>query len=264
MTVSTAFSVENQVVIVTGGAAGIGLGMVEAFDKAGAKVLAVGRRSSGAEIVAKVAANARYFQADLADPNSAEAIVTAAVREFGRVDTLINNAAQLENRPVGEYTVEYIDRMTSTNIRAVLLLIQAFVGACKAAGHGGRIINISSLEGFVASLPQGMGVYGATKTAIRGMTVSLARELGPFGINVNCIAPGVITHQNLFDRATEMGHGTERLEAGMAALREKTNAGRMGRPEDIANVCLFFASPASDYISGQTLLVDSGITVRGG
>jgi NAD(P)-dependent dehydrogenase (short-subunit alcohol dehydrogenase family) len=264
MSFPPAFSVEGQVVVVTGGAAGIGLGMVEAFDQAGAKVLAVGRRANGAEVISKVAPNARYFQADLADASSADAIVAAAVREFGRVDTLINNAAQLENHPVGEYTVDYIDRMMNTNIRAVLLLIQAFVAHCKEAGHGGRIINIGSLEGFVASLPAGMGVYSATKTAMRGMTVSLARELGPLGINVNCIAPGVIAHQNLFDRAVEIGHGTERLEAGMEALRAKTNAGRMGRPEDIANACLFFASPASNYVSGQTLLVDSGITVRGG
>lgn len=264
MIVSEAFSVDQQVVIVTGGSAGIGLGIVEAFDKSGAKVLAVGRRETGAVAIAGVAPNARYLRADLADPASAEAIVDAALAAFGRVDVLINNAAELENAVIGDLTADYIDRMMNTNIRGVLLLIQAFVSACKGCGHGGRIINIGSMEGYVASVPAGMAAYSATKTAMRGLTVSIARELGPFGINVNGIAPGVISHQNLIDRVVEGGHDPAALTDSMDRLRQRTNSGRMGEPADIANVCLFLASPASDYISGQMLVVDSGITVMGG
>jgi len=256
------FSVEGKVVIVTGGAAGIGLGIVEAFDQAGAKVLAIGRRENGGESIAPVAPNARYFPADLKDPDAAEAIVAAAIAAFGTVDTLINNAAQVENYPVGELTVEYLDSMAATNIRGVLLLIQAFTRALRNEGKGGRIVNIGSMEGTVACLDEGMAAYGATKTAVAGMTVSLSRELGRDGINVNGILPGCIVHPNLLSRQGDIGLEEGHLDTAFAKIIQRTNMKRLGRPRDIANVCLFLAAEASDYVSGQMISVDGGVTIN--
>ena len=256
------FSVDGKVVIVTGGAAGIGLGIVEAFEQAGAKVLAIGRRENGGEIIAPVAPNARYFAADLKDPAGPDAIVAAAVAAFGTVDVLINNAAQVENNPVGELTVDYLDSMAATNIRGVLLLIQAFTRTLRAEGKGGRIVNIGSMEGKVACIDQGMGAYGATKTAVAGLTVSLSRELGRDGINVNGILPGCIVHPNLLSRESDIGLDQGHLDAAFGKIIQRTNMKRLGHPRDIANVCLFLASEASDYVSGQMISVDGGVTIN--
>lgn len=261
------FSITGKVAIITGGAAGIGLGIAEAFDRAGAKVLAVGRRANGAEILAVVAPNARYVAADLKDPDSARTIIDAAVSEFGTVDILINNAAQVENAPVGELTAEYLDSMTATNIRAVLLLIQEFTRVCRDQEKGGRIVNIGSLEGQVTTLERGMGAYSATKTAIAGLTTTLSRELGGYGINVNGIIPGCIVHENLLQRGEghgEIGLDPGRLEAAFAQFTKRTNMKRLGRPEDIANVCMFLSSDASDYVSGEMIRVDGGAIVNFG
>ncbi|MCK9541448.1 MAG: SDR family oxidoreductase [Novosphingobium sp.] len=257
------FSVEGKVCIVTGGAAGIGLGIVEAFDRAGARVLAIGRRANGADIIAPVAPNTRYVSADLKDPSSAETIVNAAVEAFGTVDILINNAAQVENHPIGELTVEYLDSMAATNVRAVLLLIQEFTKVCRGQGKGGRIVNIGSLEGQVTCIEEGMGAYGATKTAVAGLTVSLSRELGRYGINVNGIIPGCIVHPNMLARGEDgIGLHEGELEASFGKLIARTNMKRLGRPDDIAHVCRFLASPASDYVSGQMIAVDGGVTIN--
>ena len=257
------FSIEGKVAIVTGGAAGIGLGIAEEFDRAGAKVLAVGRRESGAEILAAAAPNAVYFTSDLKDPASPAAIVEAAVEAFGTVDILVNNAAQVENHPVGELTVEYLDSMAATNIRAVLLLIQEFTKVCRAQAKGGRIVNIGSMEGQVASIEEGMGAYGGTKTAVAGITVSLSRELGRYGINVNGIYPGCIVHPNMLRRGEdEIGLPDGYLEKAFARLTARTNMKRLGEPADIAHVCRFLSSRASDYISGQMIAVDGGVTIN--
>jgi len=254
------FALNNKVAVVTGGAAGIGLGIVQAFGRAGASVMAVGRREDGEEVIAREAPGASFYRADLSDPQVPERIILEAVKRYGLVDILVNNAAMLENRALEEITADYIDAMSAVNIRASILLIKAFAHARKQSGAGGRIINIGSLEGFVAALPFGMGVYGSTKTAIRGMTVSLARELGPSGIGVNCVAPGAIVHENLLAKSGLNAMSPERLDAALAQIKARTNVGRLGVPQDIGNVCVFLASEASSYISGQTILVDGGTT----
>lgn len=264
MTGENPFSIAGKVAVVTGGAAGVGLGIVEAFDKAGAKVLAVGRRANGAEIIAPVAPNARYLSADLKDPDAPARCIAAAVEAFGTVDILINNAAQVENFPVGEYTVEYLDSMAITNIRSVLLLMQEFTKVCREQGKGGRIVNIGSMEGKIACIDEGMGAYGGTKTAVAGITVSLSRELGRYGINVNGILPGCIIHDNMLAREQEIGFEHGALDAEFAKLIARTNMKRLGQPSDIANACIYLSSPASDYVSGQMIAVDGGVTINMG
>lgn len=254
------FSLQGKVAIVTGGAAGIGLGIVQGFLRAGASVLAVGRRENGPAILDRQAPGARYFRADLEDPNAPAAVVSECVRHYGTVDILVNNAAMLGNVPLADETAEHIDALAAVNIRAVLLLARAFAEVRKGAGPGGKIVNVGSVEGFIATLPGGMAGYGATKTAVRGLTVSLARELGSLGISVNAVAPGAVLHENLGTKEGPHKLSSEQMEAALAGIRARTNLGRLGVPEDIANVCIFLASPASDYVSAQVILADGGIT----
>lgn len=254
------FSLADRVAIVTGGAAGIGLGIVKGFRNAGASVMAVGRRENGHAILAREAPGAHYYRADLGDRDAPASIVSECVRHYGTVDILVNNAAMLGNVPLADETAEHIDAMAAVNIRAVLLLARAFAEVRKGGGPGGKIVNVGSVEGFIATLPGGMAAYGATKTAVRGLTVSLARELGPLGISVNAVAPGAVLHENLGTGEGPHKLGSEGLEAALAGIEARTNLGRLGLPEDIANVCIFLASRASEYISGQVILADGGIT----
>jgi 2-dehydro-3-deoxy-D-gluconate 5-dehydrogenase len=261
MTETDPFSVQGKVTIVTGGTAGIGLGIVQEFVRCGATVIAVGRRADGAEVLARNAPGAVFYRADLADSQAPERIIATALEAHGRVDVLVNNAALIAgNVPILEMTPEYIDSMLAVNVRAVLLLTRAFANARKRIGPGGKIVNVGSVEGFIATLPAGMGAYSASKTAIRGMTVSLARELAPLGIGVNAVAPGAVVHESLLEHHRADPASRARIDAGLAALVARTNVGRLGTPQDIANVCRFLASSASDYISGQTILADGGVT----
>lgn len=264
MPVSNAFAVDGKVAIVTGGAAGIGLGISEAFARAGARVLAVGRNPDGGNAVRSLGSDVVYLSADLSEADAADRIVASAVEAFGTADILVNNAAMLANRPLLDTTADYIDAMMQTNIRSVLLLIKAFAMHCRDAGHGGKVVNVGSMEGFVATLAEGMATYSSTKTALRGMTVTLARELAPLGIAVNGVVPGAIVHENLISRSRSHGLPAEQLDAALAAICNRTNARRLGEPADIAHACIFLASEAASYISGQMLIVDGGLTVSGG
>jgi len=255
------FDLTGKVAVVTGAAAGIGLGITKSLHTAGAKVLGVGRRPEGNQILSKVDPQIAYLQADLAELDAPARIVDEAVRLYGRIDILVNNAAALGNTPISALTAEEIDDMAAVNIRAVLLLSRAFVSAREGADGTGRIVNIASIEGGEASLvPAGMAAYSATKTAVRGITVTLARELGPLGIGVNAIAPGAVMHENLLSHGETTALSADEITAILQGMLARTNVGRLGTPDDIGNICVFLASSASDYISGQIITADGGTT----
>ncbi|MEB3071677.1 SDR family NAD(P)-dependent oxidoreductase [[Mycobacterium] vasticus] len=250
----------GKVAVVTGGATGIGLGIVRSLSAAGASVLAVGRRGDGAEIIAINCPAAQYLQADLAEVSAPQTIIDEAVERFGSIDILVNNAAHLEYIPIADLTVEKIDAMTAVNVRAVLLLTQAFAAARQGRDGLGKIVNIGSIEGEVSPVPAGHAVYSATKTAVRGLTVTLARELGPT-IGVNGIAPGAVMHADLLRHAND-ALKPEDFNAVLDEMAANTNVNRLGKPGDIGAVCVFLASAASDYVSGQTITADGGFSVR--
>lgn len=255
-----AFSVRNKVVILTGAGGGIGLGIASTFAKAGAQVLAVVRREESRRAVLAQSPNATVLKADLADANAADAIMSACLSTFGRADVLINNAALVEARPLASLTPDYIDHIAAINLKTPLLLCRAFAMAATDGTARRKIINIGSIEGLVATMPAGMAAYSATKTALRGLTVTLARELGPLNIGVNAITPGGVIHENLI-RDTDGSPTEEELQAVSRGLQSRISAGRLGSPLDIALLCVFLASQAADYLVGQTIVADGGYTV---
>lgn len=242
----------DKVVLVTGAARRIGAAIAEAFQTCGAKV-AIHYRNSGSDAEALVsrlnaarAGSAKAFRADLADAQCFDTLPAAVVREFGRLDVLINNASTFYPTPVGEITQDQFDDLVGSNLRAPLFLAQA--AAPELGKRSGLILNIADIH---ALRPLGRHtVYCAAKAALVMLTRSLARELGP-EIRVNAIAPGPVMWP-------EQGVDEE-LRRRIVA---RTALKRTGSPEDIAKAALFFASDAP-FVTGEVLAVDGGRLVGG-
>ena len=235
-------------VLITGGSRGIGAACVKAFCEKGDRVVFLYRaRHIQAEELAKQT-GAIALQADLSDPVAAEDAVEKAIDLLGSIDVLVNNAGISLIKLFTETTNEEWEVLRGTNLDAVLYVTRA------AAKHmirrqSGRIIQIGSMWGKVGASCE--VAYSATKAALRGMTMALAKELGPSHITVNCIEPGVID--------TEMNASLD--EATRDALAEETPLCRIGKPEEVASAVLFFASEKADFITGQILGVDGGYAI---
>jgi len=242
--------VQDKVVIVTGGAAGIGKATARRFAAAGARVavwdIKEGEGSEGT-----------FQKVDVTDPAAVEAAVAEVFERWGRIDVLVNNAgivrdAQLVKWKNGEKTGEMSERdfdaVISVNLKGVFLCTRA-VAPRMIAGGGGAILNASSVVGLYGNF--GQTNYAATKAGVISMTRTWARELGKHNIRVNAVAPGFI--------ATEMAFSIpEKVLEGMVA---HTPLGRLGRPEDIAEAYLWLASDAAGFITGTVLSVDGGLVL---
>lgn len=244
----------DRKVLLTGAAGGLGTAITLALAKAGARVLALDfDEAKGEALLAEcVRANApagavRFVRGDLADLAATGALVRTLSQEEGDVDTLINNAAIYPSRTIEDYTIEQLEAVQRVNVQASIVATQALIPGMKARGFG-RIINVASITfsgGWANILP-----YVASKGAVIGMTRALARELGSSGITVNCISPGA------FPTDAEKIHPD--LEGYTRFILDHQAIKRRGRPEEIANAMLFFASDRSGFITGQTLNVDGG------
>ena len=238
----------GKVALVTGGAVRVGLEIARALADAGADV-AIGYRRSAAEARAAVrdlearGVRAAALRADVARPREARALVASAVRRLGRLDILVNNAALFFRTPVLTTTIVQFDRLLAVNLRAPFFLSQA---AARAMGRrGGRIINIADVGAVRAWA--GYVPYGISKAGVLMLTRGLAAALAP-RIQVNAVAPGVVLLPEGFPRVSG-----RRLTA-------RIPMGRHGRPADVAQAVRFFAT-CSDYITGQVLFVDGGMSV---
>jgi 3-oxoacyl-[acyl-carrier protein] reductase len=245
--------------IVTGGSRGIGRATALVLAGQGAKVVVNYRqRSKEAEEVVdtirRAGGEAFSLKADVADPDSVQAMVEETMKRFGGVDILVNNAGIGSPRaPLLEFREEDFDAMVDTNVKGVLFCSQAVMPHMMKK-RSGKIVNISSLAGLGTALA-GNSLYAATKASVMILTKRLALELGPYGVNVNCIAPGLIR--------TDMaigGRSPAEIESHLKYFREKSMLGRIGEPEDIANAVLFLASDEANFITGQVLSVDGGRT----
>jgi NAD(P)-dependent dehydrogenase (short-subunit alcohol dehydrogenase family) len=240
----------DQVVLVTGAGAGIGFGIAEAFHRAGARV-ALGdlREASLAAAADRLGRSARVFTraVDVRDARATDGFASAAEHALGPVTVAVANAGIYPNCPVLEMSVEEWDRVMETNVRGVFLTCQAVARRMVHGGTRGRIITISS--GAYQSGRKGAAHYCASKAGVVMFTKVLAMELAPHRINVNCIAPGLVT----VDRDV-----SQVSDEYVRTLVSTIPWNRPGTPEDIANAALFLASPLADFITGETLSVDGG------
>lgn len=241
---------ENKVVIITGGARGIGLASVHKFVEEGAHVvIADFNESAGKEVEASFAQYERpvlFIKTDTSDRNSVENLVNQTINAYGKIDVLINNAGITKDAMLHKMTEQQFDDVLNVNLKGVFNCTQYVVPQMISQGYG-KIINTSSVSGVYGNF--GQTNYAAAKAALIGMTKTWAKELGRKGINVNAVAPGFTLTTMVEKMPDEI---LVKMESGVALQR-------LGKPQDIANAYLFLASNESDYITGHVLHVDGGI-----
>ena len=250
--VQTLLDFTGKTVIVTGSGSGLGQGIAQRFAEAGAQVVVHYRASAeGAQAVVKqiIAKSGRALavQGDLSKEADAARLVQATVAAFGRVDVLINNAGVYPLASVLEMTGAQWDEVIDANLRSAFLCTQAAARQMVAQGSGGAIVNITSIE---AENPAPLhSHYNAAKAGVLMFTRSSAAELAVHGIRVNAVAPGLIWREGL----------EQAWPDGVQRWLKTAPLQRLGLPEDVADACLFLASPAARWITGASLTVDGGV-----
>jgi NAD(P)-dependent dehydrogenase (short-subunit alcohol dehydrogenase family) len=246
----------DKVAVVTGGSSGIGRQVAVRFAQEGAVVVVADMRAEPREggpptdqLIGSNGGRGVFVSCDVTSPTEVESVFSQA-DELGGVDILFNGAGISLNRSFLEITEADFDRLMSINLKAALFVAQAAAKRMLSKGSG-SIINVSSINGIQGTLGRG-SLYSASKGAVRLLSYSMAAELGPQGIRVNALHPGVVkTSMTTIDAPVI---GTEREEARVALIP----LGRYGQPEDIADAALFLASDLSRFVNGTSLVVDGG------
>ena len=238
---------QNKVAIVTGGGAGIGRAIALDLASHGAELMIVDWREAGAAVneIKRLGRRAAATQVDVARFADAQSAVDAVVKNFGRLDILINNAGINRDGVVWKMTEEQWDAVIDVNLKGCFNFIRAAAPLFKEQASG-KIVNITSINGLRGKF--GQANYAASKAGIIGLTKTVARELGKFNVNVNAVAPGMIE--------TEMARAMPQ-EAKDKALAEIVLS-RLGQPEDVARVVTFLCSDAARHITGEVIKVDGG------
>jgi len=246
------FSLHGRVAIVTGGARGLGRAFCLAFAEAGAAVAVADLNfESARETAAQITANggdALALAVDVADEQSTQRMAAQTAERWGRIDILVNNAAiygGLARKPFDEIMPEEWDKVMAVNVKGPWLCAKAVASWMKAQ-RAGKIINISSATFYSGSV--NWAHYVTSKGGVIGLTRALAKELGEYGINVNAIAPGF----TLTEASRDLIPDAEKYGVERGAIK------RAEQPEDLMGVALFLASSASDFMTGQTMIVDGG------
>ena len=242
------FNLSGKVALVTGANTGLGQGICLALAQAGALVAGAARRDCDETASLMPPGSFHAVQADLLQPGAHEIILQKTLSHYGRIDILVNNAGIIRRNDLPDFTEQDWDDVMQVNLKALFLLSQAAARQMIAQNSGGKIINIASLLSFQGGIR--VPSYAASKSGVRGLTMEMANELAPHGIQVNAIAPGYMVTNN-----------TELLRADPVRSKqilERIPAGRWGNPSDLAGACVFLASAASDYVTGITLPVDGG------
>jgi 3-oxoacyl-[acyl-carrier protein] reductase len=247
-------SLKEKVVLITGGSRGIGRAIATTLAGAGATVVIdyKGNQAAADEVVGAITAadgQALAIQADVSKQEEVERLFKAVLERYSRLDVLVNNAGITRDTLLLRMKEEDFDEVLQTNLRGVYLCTRAALRPMTKA-RGGRIINITSVVGLTGNA--GQANYAAAKAGIIGFTKSAAREMASRNITVNAVAPGYI----------ETDLTGVLSESVRAAILENIPLGRLGTPQDVANLVCFLASDAAAYITGQTLTVDGGMVIH--
>ncbi|MGX8702583.1 glucose 1-dehydrogenase [Caproiciproducens sp.] len=243
------FDLTGKAAIITGGNKGLGSQITIALAEAGADIAVVARGSCEAveKVVQECGRKFLGITADLSDPGCADTVINRVLAEFGHIDILVNNAGTTIRKPALEYSPQEWDAILDLNLKSLFFLSQRAAAEFIRQG-GGKIISLASLvsfQGGMNNLP-----YVASKSAVAGITKTMANEWAKYGVQANAIAPGFMRT----DLTEEVYHNKERSRQ----INERIPAGRWGTPEDVGGIAIFLASAASDYINGVTIPVDGG------
>ena len=242
------FKLEGQVAIVTGGARGIGEGICKVFCEAGATVAlwdVIPTGQETADVIAKAGGKIFFQKVNVTDRAEVQNAVDHIMTEYGRIDILINNAGVIRDRSFMKMNEEEWNTVMDVNVNSLFVTTKAVVPHMKAAGYG-RIISASSVNAMAGAF--GQTNYSASKAAIQGFTRSLCKEVGRYGITVNCIAPGFVKSEMSDSMPAEV------IAAGIKMIP----VGRIGTPEDMGYSYLFLASKEAGFVSGITLHANGG------
>ena len=248
------FKLNNKLAIVTGGAKGLGRSMAIAMAEAGADVVLVDilDMSESEKQIENLGQRCVSVTADLSKKESVDHIINTTLKTMGAIDILVNNAGIVRRAPITEFSEKDWDDVININLRTLFFLSQAAAKVMIEQGRGGKIINTASMLSFQGGIL--IPSYTASKSAVMGLTRSLANELAPHNINVNAIAPGYMATDN----TAKLREDPVRFKA----ISDRIPAGRWGTPEDLQGVAVFLASEASSYMHGYTIAVDGGWLAR--
>lgn len=255
MHVHDLFNIKDKVAIVTGGGRGLGEQIATSFAEAGAHVVLCSRKVEQCREVAdrlnKFGVKTLALKCDVCNPEDVQHVVSETMKQFGRIDILVNNSGATWGAPVIDMPLEAFKKVIDVNITGTFLMSQA-VGREMMKQKGGKIINIASIAGLGGSDPKVMDTigYNTSKGGVITFTKDLAVKWGPYNIHVNAIAPGFFP--------TKMSKVL--IERGKDPILESTPLRRFGGEDDLKGVALFLASKASDYVTGAVIVVDGGMS----
>ncbi len=243
-TIAQLFDLTRKTAIVTGGAMGIGYGIVKRFEEAGANV-----------VVADLVEKAGYFfvKTDVSAEADVQNLINKTIEKFGSLDIMVNNAGIFPSRPALDMDLEFWEKTMAVNLRGVFLGCRE---AAKVMKRGGSIINIGSIDSIHPSMT-GLAAYDASKHGVWGFTKNFALEVAPKNIRVNMIAPGGVNTEGV----ANMMKGAD-MKQVIKEFAARVPLGRFGEPDDIATVALFLAGEASSYMTGSMIVVDGGVLLK--
>ncbi len=249
------FGLKGKVAVVTGSERGLGQGMAIALAEAGADIFGVSYPPDANETKAAIERTGRryvHFQANLLSIEPVDAIIKAAIEAYGHIDILVNNAGIIKRNDALAFTEAEWDDVMNINVKTVFFMSQAAANQFIKQKTGGKIINIASMLSFQGGFR--VPSYTASKSGVKGITMSMANEWAQYGINANAIAPGYMATENTAPLRADSKRSGDILD--------RIPASRWGTPQDIAGAAVFLASSASDYVNGATLAVDGGWLAR--